>query len=393
MSVVSSFILLASCDCSRLRSVMSRQELKHSTTCPFPSMIGETVSSTSILERSLRTLTVSIDWTRALGTQWLSPRGAARRHEIQQGSTYYFGRCSRTGAGPLHSTAQNGALGVQLQSASREHSTMALEAIVECSRDALWSWTPDGTIVRWNAEAQRLFGYSAREIIGRSLLDLVPPERLAKAQEAIATVSQGHGFDQYETVRVRKDRSRIDVELTVSPIIDGNGQVVECLSSCRADITDRKRLQSQLAGRMNELTTLIRFTEQLQAADKVEDIYRAALDAICAALGCDRASILLFDSAKKQRRFAAWRGLSDNYRTAVDGHCPWTADCDNLELICINDIDLSDQPTSLKAVITAENIRALAFIPLVSKGKLIGKFMTYYRRTAACLLGRRSQTC
>ena len=258
---------------------------------------------------------------------------------------------------------------------------MALEAIVECSRDALWSWTPDGTIVRWNAEAQRLFGYSAQEMIGRSLLDLVPPDRFAKAQEAIANVSQGGGYDQYETVRVRKDGSRIDVELTVSPIVDRSGKVVECLSSCR-DITYRKRLQSLLAGRMNELTTLIRLTEQLQSGESLADIYRAALDAICDALGCDRASILLFDAAKVMR-FVAWRGLSDDYRTAVDGHSPWTADCDNPELICINDINTSDQPTSLKTVIAAEDIRALTFIPLVSKGKLIGKFMTYYREPHA----------
>jgi GAF domain-containing protein len=133
---------------------------------------------------------------------------------------------------------------------------------------------------------------------------------------------------------------------------------------------------------MNELTTLIRLTEQLQSGENLADIYRAALDAICDALGCDRASILLFDAAKVMR-FVAWRGLSDDYRTAVDGHSPWTADCDNPELICINDINTSDQPTSLKTVIAAEDIRALTFIPLVSKGKLIGKFMTYYREPHA----------
>jgi PAS domain S-box-containing protein len=256
--------------------------------------------------------------------------------------------------------------------------TDRLEAIIEGSRDALWTWTPEGIIVRWNAEAQRLFGYSAKEVTGRSLLLLVPPEQHAQAQEVITKVSQGQWYEQYETVRVRKDGSKVDVELTVSPIVNQHGQVVECLSSCR-DISDRKQLQSMLAGRMNELTTLIRFTEQLQTAEKLEDIYCAALDAIRDALGCDTASILLFDSAKVMR-FVAWRGLSDEYRRTVDGHSPWTADCESPELIYINDIDSSDQSTSLKAVIRNENIRALAFIPLVSKAKLIGNFMTYYRR-------------
>ena len=78
-----------------------------------------------------------------------------------------------------------------------------------------------------------------------------------------------------------------------------------------------------LAGRVNELTTLIRFTEKLRAAETFEDIYIAAFEAIHDALGCERAAVLLFDSANVMR-FVAWRGLSDEYRQAVDGHSPWT---------------------------------------------------------------------
>jgi PAS domain S-box-containing protein len=129
---------------------------------------------------------------------------------------------------------------------------LALAAIVDCARDALWSWTPDGTIARWNAEASRLFGYSAKEMVGRSLLLLVPAERHERAREVIKNVAQGQWYGQCETVRVRKDGSKVDVELTVSPIVDGRGQVVECLTSCR-DIGDRKQIQSVLAGRVNEL--------------------------------------------------------------------------------------------------------------------------------------------
>jgi len=78
-------------------------------------------------------------------------------------------------------------------------------------------------------------------------------------------------------------------------------------------------------------------------------------------------------------RFVAWRGLSDEYRKAVDGHSPWTANVRNPEPIWIEDIDTANQPKSLKEVIKAEDIRALSFIPLVAEGKLLGKFMTYYR--------------
>ena len=77
--------------------------------------------------------------------------------------------------------------------------------------------------------------------------------------------------------------------------------------------------------------------------------------------------MLLYDSAKIMR-FVAWRELSERYRKAVDGHSPWTADVQNPEPIFIQDIDLADQPDITKAVIRAEGIRALSFIPLVAEG-------------------------
>ena len=94
----------------------------------------------------------------------------------------------------------------------------ALAAIVDGARDALWSWTSAGTIVRWNAEAQRLFGYSAKEIVGQSLPLLVPLDRQQRARETIKKAARGQWYGQYETVRIRKDGSKVDVELTVSPI-------------------------------------------------------------------------------------------------------------------------------------------------------------------------------
>ena len=76
-------------------------------------------------------------------------------------------------------------------------------------------------------------------------------------------------------------------------------------------------------------------------------------------------------------RFIAWRGLSDGYRRAVDGHSPWTKDTKEPQPICIENIDSADLDDALKATIKAEGIRALAFVPLFAKGGLIGKFMTY----------------
>jgi two-component system sensor kinase FixL len=77
-------------------------------------------------------------------------------------------------------------------------------------------------------------------------------------------------------------------------------------------------------------------------------------------------------------RFVAWRGLSERYRKAVEGHSPWKPDAKSPKPVCINDVDIANIPKRLKSAIRSEGIRAAAFIPLVSSQKLIGKFMTYY---------------
>ncbi len=191
----------------------------------------------------------------------------------------------------------------------------------------------------------------------------------------MASVGKGAWYRQHETVRVRKDGSLVDVELTVSPIADVDGRIVGASTVCR-EITERKQFQASLSKRMGELTSLFQFTERLHAAKSLDAVYSAALDAIGDALGCNRASVLLFDAAGVMR-FVAWRGLSDAYRKAADGHSPWKADHRAPVAICVGDIDLADEPDSLKET-KAEGIRALAFIPLIADGRLIGKFMTYY---------------
>ncbi len=257
-----------------------------------------------------------------------------------------------------------------------EAERIRLEAILEGSRDAIWSWNTDGTIVRWNAAAQKLLGYAPEEIVGQSLLKLVASDRHDVARTIIESIKKGAWYEQHETRRIRQDGSLVDVELTVSPIADARGSIIGGSTVCR-EITDRKQVQASLSRRMGELTTLFQFTERLHSANSLDAVCSAALDAIRDALACDRASVLLFDGAGVMR-FVAWRGLSEAYRNAVDGHSPWKADARNVTPIGVSDIDLADEPGWLKETIKAEGIRALAFTPLIADGRLIGKFMTYY---------------
>jgi PAS domain-containing protein len=203
-----------------------------------------------------------------------------------------------------------------------------------------------------------------------------PPSSASPKPRIIDTLRDSAGYQHYETVRLKKDGTAIDVELTVSPLKDAEGRIIGASTVCR-DITERKQFQESLAKRVRELTTLFDFTARLQTAKSLDDIYTASLDAITQALDTERASILLFD-AFGAMRFKAWRGLSDKYRGAVDGHSPWTSDSVDPQPILVTDILESNEPEELKRTIDAEGIRGLSFIPLTANGRLIGKFMTYY---------------
>ena len=128
---------------------------------------------------------------------------------------------------------------------------------------------------------------------------------------------------------------------------------------------------------MAEQTALYRFTDRLHRATSRQEIYSAALEAITAALGCQRASILLLDEANIMR-FVASSSLSSRYRAVAEGHSPWASDAIDPAPVIVSDAVNEPFPGELKDELQHEGIGALAFIPLVSNGRLIGKFMTYY---------------
>ncbi len=107
------------------------------------------------------------------------------------------------------------------------------------------------------------------------------------------------------------------------------------------------------------------------------DAYESAIDGLLAVLGADRASILRFDDAGAMR-FVAWRGISDGYRAAVDGHTPWGPDDVDARPIAVPDVAADDSLAGVREVILQEGIQACAFVPLLHGGRLVGKFMLYY---------------
>ncbi len=126
------------------------------------------------------------------------------------------------------------------------HSTTALMAsIVESSDDAIIGKTLDGTIISWNKGAERLFGYTAAEAIGQSMMLIIPAERAAEEPAILRRVARGERISHFETERVRKDGARIEISVTISPLRDATGRIVGASKIAR-DVTERKVAQQKI---------------------------------------------------------------------------------------------------------------------------------------------------
>ena len=125
------------------------------------------------------------------------------------------------------------------------HSHTLLAAIVEASDDAIISKTLDGVVRSWNRGAERLFGYTADEAVGRPINLIIPPERQDEERSILERLSRGERVEHFETVRVAKDGRRIDISLTVSPLFDEDGQVTGASKIAR-DISERKQSEMML---------------------------------------------------------------------------------------------------------------------------------------------------
>jgi PAS domain S-box-containing protein len=120
-----------------------------------------------------------------------------------------------------------------------------LASIVESSNDAIISKSLEGIIQSWNAAAERLFGFTAQEAVGKHVSLIIPPERIAEEDQIIARLKAGQRLEHFETERVNKNGDRITVSLTISPLKDDSGRVIGASKIAR-DVTERKQLEDNL---------------------------------------------------------------------------------------------------------------------------------------------------
>jgi len=141
-----------------------------------------------------------------------------------------------------------------------------LSAIVESSDDAIASKNLDGVVTSWNPAAERIFGYTAAEMIGQPIAILVPADRPDEEPQILARIRRGERIDHYETVRRRKDGRLIDVSVTISPIRDSSGQIIGASKVAR-DVTEQKRMHADLR----------RYADDLAIQHKQKDEFLAML--------------------------------------------------------------------------------------------------------------------
>ena len=154
-----------------------------------------------------------------------------------------------------------------------EELRQVLAAIVESSDDAIIAKTLDGVITSWNRGAERIFGYTADEIIGRHISVLMPPEHSRGHHQILERIRHGERVDHFETKRCSKDGRIIDVSLTVSPIRDADGTIIGASKVAR-DITERKRAEEE---RERLLAATQAARAEAEAANRMKDEFLATL--------------------------------------------------------------------------------------------------------------------
>jgi signal transduction histidine kinase len=145
----------------------------------------------------------------------------------------------------------------------------------------------------------------------------------------------------------------------------------------REALAERRRAEEEERKSRRRAELLYSLVRSVIAADRIEDVYSTAIDAIEAALGTSRSAVLVFDRDDVMR-FKASRGLSEEYRRAVEGHSPWSRDVKAPEPVLVEDADNDPSLSAYVELFRRERIGALGFFPLVAEGRLVGKFMVYY---------------
>ena len=263
-----------------------------------------------------------------------------------------------------------------------EEARATLAAIVQSSEDAILSKTLDGVIRSWNAGAERVFGYTAEETVGRNITMLIPPERLGEEAHILARLQRGERIEHFETVRLAKGGRAVDISLSVSPVKDYEGRVIGASKIAR-DITARKRADEAL--RASE--TLHRFLDELaratQSLTDANEVMATTARRLAEHLAVDRCA---YAEVEHESTYV----ITGDYTRGVPsivGRWPvaaFGAECErcmhqNTPFV-INDVDADARAGSDLEAYRQTNIQAVICVPLHKDGKFAAAMAVHQTR-------------
>jgi PAS domain S-box-containing protein len=267
-------------------------------------------------------------------------------------------------------------------------SQQLLEGIVNSTEDAVISKTLQGIITSWNRGAQRLFGYAAHEAIGRSMLMLIPPERVQEEPAILARIARGESVDHFETVRVRSDGTRIDISATISPIRDGDGQVIGASKIAR-DITERMVQERRQREQLERLNLLQQMTRAIGERQDLTSIFQVVIATLEDQMPVGFGGICLFEAGTpvvtvselgaRAAALASSLNLSPGTQLEIEGN--GLARCVAGQLVYEPDISLVQY--DLPRRLAAGNFRSLVIVPLAIESQVFGVLVAARRETHA----------
>ena len=269
---------------------------------------------------------------------------------------------------------------------------LRLAAIVECSNDAIISKNCDGVISTWNPAAERLFGYSEAEAIGRAITLIIPSELHAEEMDILSRLRAGERIEGYETRRVTRDAHILDVSITISPIRNAKGTIIGASKILR-DITDSKRARAalqeserRLAKEVAGARTLQAMSTRLISESRQESLLAGTLDAAMELMGANASSIQMLAADGESLVLLGWRNFHPESAafwkvvTAEAGSTCGRALRDN-ERVMVTDVDDCEfmAGTQDAAEYRRCGIRAVQSTPLQSRaGRPLGMISTHW---------------
>jgi PAS domain S-box-containing protein len=271
----------------------------------------------------------------------------------------------------------------------RERASLLLAAIVDSSDDAIISKDLNGIIMSWNKSAERVFGYTAEEAVGKSITMLIPEDRQDEEPHILSRLRRGQRVDHFETIRRKKDGTLLDISLTISPVRNAEGIIIGASKIAR-DITDRRRIEkavqalnAQLTADLSAVTRMQQVSTRLVQAEDFPQLLGEIVDAGIEITGADMGNIQLLENNTLKivchRGFE--EGLLELFDGAHDGDSAIHAALATPERVVVEDVASSPlfSPAERGAILKAGAV-AVQSTPLVSRaGEVLGRFSTYYR--------------